>query len=74
MDLVKLAREHLNHGKKIIFIDTQFLTSDDINYRPREEMGSHTIYMSDVLEGQMPIVNGTVLDSDTFNIYTFIKK
>lgn len=74
MDLIELAREYLNRGEKIIFVDTQFLTTYDINYRPKKEMGSYTINISDVPKGQMPIINGTVLDPDTFNIYTFIKK
>lgn len=73
IDLIELAREFLNHGKKIIFVCSQFLSGDEINYRSREEMGSYTINISYVSKGYMPILNGIVLDSDTFNIYTFIK-
>ncbi len=70
-NLIELAREFLNYGKEIIFVDTQFLSGAEINYRPREEMGSYTISISDVPKGQMPIINGKVLHPDTFNIYAF---
>ncbi|MDR1691159.1 MAG: hypothetical protein LBR42_04895 [Candidatus Methanoplasma sp.] len=72
-DLIVLAREYLDRGERIIFLATQFLDGNDVNYLPREEMGEYTIDVSEIPLGGPPMINGTAIRPDTFNIYNVVK-
>jgi hypothetical protein len=71
IDLLDLAREYLDHGDKIIFVEMQYTEDNSFNRELLKTLDCFTIDISDVPPGKMPVIDGKEIEPWGENLSEF---